>query len=430
VGIGLDPWARLCLESWFKDYSVASRDSFDVEDLGLNISFYNPGIGERSKILETQQLIASEWFQDSIDAKSLYFSERPLNLNVLKNNNLRFACNDIKFKSHFENKAKIREITEDLPFIPSETVSFSNLTDNASTFKEYSIKYGAFVVQEEMTSGGRGTYFIHSPQDFSRLKKTLMNLTNKPKKLVVAKFVHGKDVSIQGCITKGGLIVSTVQGQIIGDPILAHTMHGAEQFSGIIANIELEETVKREIHRVTEKLAGVLSEEGYRGVFGVDFMIDDDDRVYFLEANTRMTGASLLLTMLQINSGFVPFSLLNVLEIAQEDYDIEGYSETLDTSSGSMLMLHNTEDKSIKISDQLKSGTYTISGGVASRVCDSPYLDSGSNFILHLYANPGQTIAPGKRIARIYTNKILYGSEGLTDEAISLVGSLKLLVNC
>ena len=65
------------------------------------------------------------------------------------------------------------------------------------------------------------------------------------------------------------------------------------RFVGSLFPSSLPKNVVRKLRDYTIRVGRVLAVEGYRGFFGCDFIVDEDENVYFVEVNARKQGTTM-----------------------------------------------------------------------------------------------------------------------------------------
>jgi predicted ATP-grasp superfamily ATP-dependent carboligase len=70
-------------------------------------------------------------------------------------------------------------------------------------------------------------------------------------------------------------------------------IEGGTRFTGSCFPSAAPESVREELIRHTREAGRWLAAEGYRGIFGCDYIVTDDGGVYFLEINARKQGTTL-----------------------------------------------------------------------------------------------------------------------------------------
>lgn len=75
--------------------------------------------------------------------------------------------------------------------------------------------------------------------------------------------------------------------------IADQTIVGGNRFVGSKFPTILEPNLQEEVMEYTRKVGRILGENGYRGIFGCDYLIDEDGNIFFLEINARKQGTTL-----------------------------------------------------------------------------------------------------------------------------------------
>ena len=140
--------------------------------------------------------------------------------------------------------------------------------------------------------------------------------------LKVMKRIRNKAAAVEGVITRHGTIVGPFMTDLTGYPELTPYKGGwcgndvyPEALTG-----DQRETAIEHVRRLGDRLA----QEGYKGFFEVDVLVDlDTDEVYLGELNPRISGAS---SMTNVTAGAyadVPLFLFHLLEWMDVDYTID-----------------------------------------------------------------------------------------------------------
>lgn len=136
----------------------------------------------------------------------------------------------------------------------------------------------SFVVQDNYSSGGHGTFFLNSKNPNLHLNTNVAYL--------VSPQVNGKSCNIHIIITKKDVIIFPWSIQKLNIDNNDATYHGA-LFS---TQNKITEAVVKMVNNIAQKLRMV----GYRGICGIDFLLDEGN-VYFIEINCRFQGSSMAL---------------------------------------------------------------------------------------------------------------------------------------
>jgi len=99
-----------------------------------------------------------------------------------------------------------------------------------------------------------------------------------------------------------GLIENTISPTVLGviankDDIFIATvidqiMEGPKYRGSVFPSV-LKETIIEEMREITRKIGKIMGKKGYRGVFGCDFLVTEEEKVYFVEINPRKMGSTL-----------------------------------------------------------------------------------------------------------------------------------------
>ncbi len=65
------------------------------------------------------------------------------------------------------------------------------------------------------------------------------------------------------------------------------------RFTGSVFPSVLDKKIIARLQEYTRFIGGWLARDGYRGIFGCDFLVDDNNDIYFLEINARKQGTTL-----------------------------------------------------------------------------------------------------------------------------------------
>lgn len=143
----------------------------------------------------------------------------------------------------------------------------------------YNWKEGIFV-SEEWSAGGLKSIVAHSSDDI--IKKF------KDKKLnyLISRFIpHDSDPTVLGVVgNENDIYIAGIADQFIE--------HG-NQFVGSVFPTVLEERLTIQLKNHTRKVGQWLAREGFRGIFGCDYLVDPQGRIFFLEVNARKQGTAM-----------------------------------------------------------------------------------------------------------------------------------------
>ncbi len=431
--IGTDPYNFLILDKYFDDFKISTVNKQQwLQDLPLKASV--SALSTKNGFGEGQSLSRSKKFVDMVKAqpKRKYIMYSPLDP-PYKVNPLTYLMNSPTISHAYENKRYFRDEFSDLIKIPEYEIKYMNELDRAASYKNLEARFdGPFVLQDEDSSGSKGTYAIRNHDDYIDAIKSLKRFS-RGRTIVASKFVHGEVSSIQVCITKYGVFSGGIQRQLVDSKFLCNPdLPGASKWCGGEMGAEYPDIVQHQAREIASIVGTELSSHGYKGIFGVDLIVTPENEVYSIEINARLTGYSHIISDIQAIQGKVPFMLLHLLELGNYKYEVTD-TEALPSSGqldkpGSLLIINNPLDTEIVLDTYVRPGLYRFRQGKLTFVRPAFSLESvkGDDTLLILCRhNQGEAIGSGKRILKIMkTGRTMYKGE-LTPKAQQLVQAVK-----
>ncbi len=151
---------------------------------------------------------------------------------------------------------------------------FSTTSDLRDTWTD-----GIFV-SEPYSSAGTNSAVTQSQVDVAA------KFNERSSTYLVSKYIpHNYDPTVLAVVAnENDVYVAGVADQIIV---------GGNRFIGSKYPSELPEKIQQQLQEYTIRVGKILAQNGYRGIFGCDYLIDKNDKVYFLEINARKQGTTL-----------------------------------------------------------------------------------------------------------------------------------------
>lgn len=321
-------------------------------------------------------------------------------------NNWKLLNNSTELSKGVEDKFNFLFIAKSLHIrIPdAETIDFGRLS-----YWELKKYYDYFVVQLKSGNAGSSTFFIRSNDDYSKLMDTFFHNSANKKfiQVKVSKFIHGIPVTVNACVTLQEIYVGKPCYQITGEELC--TNNRSTTCGNDWGALTLSTKASSEINEISQKIGQYLKDKGYKGIFGLDFIISEkNDDVYLIEINPRFVASIPFYTKLEIKNSAFPMFALHLIDFLEIKYDIasslrESFSKSALAISGSQLVLRNKERKICVPVGEMKSGVYCLKNGKLDflRPGYSPLdLKSLNEFII-LAASKGRRIKPENEAARI-----------------------------
>jgi len=380
-GIGVYAFDRLGLEEIVPDYRIlALRHSLDTELIEKDIKVLSLEKGMGTKHINEPRNSTTILKLEKTKKYLSKFKNPPLLVykpslkmeQVCQENNWHLIANPSSFgKELFENKIKFRKILQEIgiatppgKITPVDKLHYGHLMN----------KYGLpFVIQHPTKGGGKGTFFIKSLDDFENAVRKLKGKWDEdeekeitpPGEVIVAQFIQGPSPSATGCVTRQGVLAAHPQYQIIDSPLLYNSDKGNGLFCGHDwTSSSFSEKVLKQIYQSTKKIGQYFQQKNYRGIFGLDFIMDKKtNEVYVVECNPRLLATLPAFNMSQLLNDEVSLLACHVLEFLDIDYqmDIAAVNKSIQRERiGSQMFLHNLTGRWSKNHKQVKAGIYKL----------------------------------------------------------------------
>ena len=173
------------------------------------------------------------------------------------------------------------------------------------------------VLQTPYGDSGKTTFFLTGPRDWGKYAGDIVGQRQK-----IMKRINHRAIAVEAVITRHGTVVGPFMTELTGHPELTPYQGGwcgNEMFPDALSGrrrVKANELVRRLGHR--------LAQEGYRGFFEVDVLVDtDDDEVYLGELNPRISGASSITNVTAGAYSDLPLFLFHLLEFMGVEYALD-----------------------------------------------------------------------------------------------------------
>jgi len=223
---------------------------------------------------------------------------------------LRAQCDNKVETVRIGNKAGVPSVPNTL----KKVASYADLLDAA----EQARLGQHLVVQTAFGDSGHTTFFISNEDDFA---KHAEEISREPE-VKIMKRIKCRGSTLEACVTRCGTVVGPLLTEVVGAKELTPYKGGwcgNEVFPGAFS-----EAVRARAREYTYKFGNQLLEEGYRGYFDLDFLIDEDSgEVWLGELNPRVCGASPMTNHAAFAYADAPLFLFHLLEFSGVDFDID-----------------------------------------------------------------------------------------------------------
>jgi biotin carboxylase len=285
------------------------------------------------------------------------------------------------------------------------------------------------VVQTPYGDSGKTTFFIASEADWDRDSENIVG-----QELKIMKRINNRAVAVEAVNTRHGTVVGPFMTDLTGYPELT-------PYRGGWCGNDLFPEALSEEHRATaighvRRLGDRLRDEGYRGFFEVDVLVDlDSDEVYLGELNPRISGASSITNVTAGAYSDVPLFLFHLLEFMGVDYHLdvdeinERWRELAAVDVWAQLIMKEPNDSVERILAAPRTGRYRLGEdgvlnyiGITNDWHDVTHEDEC--FFMRVYG-PGDYRFKGADLGILVTKGRMQTDDGLTKRCRSYIEGIR-----
>jgi len=265
-----------------------------------------------------------------------------------------------KMRTFMDNKVNTNRIAEKagvacVPYVLSEVKDYKHL-------QEVSKKLGDdLVIQTPFGDSGHTTFFISNEAEFNKHKDEITS----EKEVKVMKRINCRGSAIEACVTRHGTIVAPLMTELVGFKEL--TPYKGGWCGNEIYPDSFNQKLRKKARDYTKLFGDQLREEGYKGYFELDFLIDQDNgEIYLGELNPRVTGASSITNHAVFALADAPLYLFHILEWMNVDYKLsvkalnERWAKQINSDSWSQLVVKHTKKTIESVSEAPASGIWRM----------------------------------------------------------------------
>ncbi|MBY0473404.1 ATP-grasp domain-containing protein [Patescibacteria group bacterium] len=338
LSVGITPYTRIIPSFFLNNYTIygikRSSDVDIIEQYAPITVLEDRHKAIAQKVHGTNYLIGNHAFQAYLKSRRdppivMLTTTDIKSTKTLEDLGIRWIGNPASVMESVKLKGDFRDLVQKLglPSLPSHFYRREEFL-SAPFQSIYDAVGGSFVVQraDKEVGGNEGTFFIHDDADFRRCLASLTPDTNFSR-LLVTRFVEGYSVSMLGCIVPQGVLSGPLQLQLIDVPESLHGVapHGIF-FGNDIGFSDWNAEAEATAQKVIEGIGAHMQSEGYKGIFGIDFLYDKKTgEIFPIECNPRFTGSLALYSLMLLEAGVPPlefFHLLSLLNITSSfDFD-------------------------------------------------------------------------------------------------------------
>ena len=314
--------------------------------------------------------------------------------------------------------------------------SVPNILGRSSTYDELRALASAggvgddLVVQTPYGDSGQTTFFIADRGAWERHERKVAGGSLK-----VMKRIEPRELAIEGVITRHGTLVGPLMAELVGFEEL--TPYDGGWCGDDVSPDLLTEKQRRVARERTIAMGERLRQEGYRGYFELDFLLDADTGDLWLgELNPRVTGASSITNVTAVAYGDMPLFLFRLLEFMDVEYEIdveelnERWAQVQNLDEWTQFILKQTEDVTERITRAPASGIWRMPEAGAlrfdRRVTDWHTVSDESEAFFLRIAGEGQYRYPGADLGILVTRgRFMNDEHELLDRARGWISGVK-----
>jgi hypothetical protein len=292
-------------------------------------------------------------------AMFLMFDERTEKL--AKQRGLEVCFPPAKMRSFMDNKVNTNRIAERagvpcVPYVLTKVRNYKHLGKVAA-------KLGTdLVIQTPFGDSGHTTFFISNEAEFDKHKDEIV----AEKEVKVMKRINCKGSAIEACVTQHGTVVAPLMTELVGFKEL--TPYKGGWCGNEIYPDAFNRKLRKKASDYTRQFGDQLREEGYKGYFELDFLIDQDNgEIYLGELNPRITGASSITNHALFALADMPLFLFHLLEWMDQPYTLNTnvinrrWNKPENCDSWGQLILKHTNDDVRLVTKAPRSGIWRMS---------------------------------------------------------------------
>lgn len=305
----------------------------------------------------------------------------------------------LALRRYFDNKVAARQLFSSL-HLPEPKWMAANPTDAAVARVGTNVGY-PYVARAPFSNAGTSTFLVRCEDDARRLIERTGH--ERILKWLFEQYIPGLSLNVNAVASQRRIVVFVPSIQILGEATGRDTPFA---FCGndYAAAQELPRTVLLTVSSQTQVIARRMVEAGFRGIFGVDFVVDADGLSYPCEINPRFQHSTALLNC----------SLCDTPERSPVQRHLETFGPQSSTESDgldpvpnalySQVSVHSDASADAEATNGLSEGRYALDRGALRLLdnrCDPWRITPGSFLAVDTVRTAGTLIHQGASLARL-----------------------------
>ena len=177
------------------------------------------------------------------------------------------------------------------------------------------------VIQGKVGAGGNNTYFIDTEEKFNKY----ISMCND--EYYLSKYIEHLPINVTIIIGKNNDVILPTSIQLIKLENDRFKYVGAD----FIYSQKLNAKINEQIKKYSSIIIDEVKKQDYKGILGIDYIVDDNDNVYFMEINPRFQSSSFIINNYLSKYCFTSIAELHYLAIT-DGYIGNTYLDKVDNS--------------------------------------------------------------------------------------------------
>ncbi|MDB5185038.1 MAG: Biotin carboxylase-like protein [Candidatus Saccharibacteria bacterium] len=272
--------------------------------------------------------------------------------------------NDYALAHDLERKTYIRSLLPADLFPRFVIVPAAALEGQTYTGLAAQLESTSLVLQIDYSTGGKGTFYISDQTD---LDAVLPRLIAAGQDIVASALIVGTSRGIQCYVTEQQAVcMDWWHRDLVGLPEICNldNPHATKYCGAILEDIPAVYT--EQARSIVQRVGASMANEGYRGVFGLDIVVDEaSQKIYVIEVNPRFTAVSHLYATAMHAHGystdFMTAHIESLLEVGASSVADFAPSRPLGQTYY-YLKLQNKQPGGVRLAEACRLGVYDAVG--------------------------------------------------------------------
>jgi len=368
-----------------------------LRDNGASV-FCFEDICEQEIVKNSFELLNHALVKAFIQEKSGPFTPQILTFRALAQ--IEHLCKEMKYNYLVANPFVVRDLEDKVYFAKLlEKVKIKTIDTQIRTLETCVFSSPKMVLQLRRGFMGNSTFVINSEKEFKQFQEQYGKHQVK-----LMPFIEGKTLTLNGCITQNTAQMSHPFYQIQGEKDMNSNVMGTVGNSHFVLQDLSGETLVK-IYQLTDQISKAIYEVGFRGFFGLDLLLGDDNEVYPIECNPRLTASVGNFTQMEKARGITPIILRHIAFFL--GYELEQEKIVMSDFAYTFLVFRNTTKKNMVLTKDLKPGIYKLGKAFVFKHESLDFTECKKNEFFLLPSLKGEEIEPDKEYLFVLTKEKL-----------------------